>query len=560
MLLQLEITNIALIEHICIDFERGFNVLTGETGAGKSIIIDSINAVLGGRITKEVIRTGCESAEVSAVYNYFSDEVSKIFEQNGLCVEEDDTIIISREFSLQGKNICRINGKIIALSVLKQVGACLVDIHGQHDNQSLLNVSKHIELLDSFGGKALASLKDSYVSELAEYKGKQTQLRKLLANEKERQSKIDLLNYQIDEIKRAKLKDGEEDELISRKNILISAEKIKSGLNKAYDNLYTSNDESAAAYDLMSEAEKEISSLSGIDDRYDTLSGKVQEINYQLYDIIQEIRTEKENIEFEPGEIEEIEDRICLMNELKRKYGKNINEILNYALNAEEEYKKLLNFEESTKHLDEDIAFLKARLSNAAGNITSSRKALAEILETGIIKHFDELEMKNSKFEVSVAESEEFLPDGKDEIEFLVSTNLGEPLKPLAKIASGGEMSRIMLAIKAILANADNIPTLIFDEIDIGISGTAAARVGEKMAAISKNHQVLCVTHIARIAAYAGNNILIEKETVGQGTKIFVKNLMGEELVMEIARLLDGNNFSETTKRHAEEMLGNSKQ
>ena len=559
MLVQLEINNIALIEYVCIEFKPGLNVLTGETGAGKSIIIDSINAVLGGRVSRESIRTGCESAQVSAVYNFSSEELNGIFDENGINKEDDDTIIISREFNLQGRNICRVNGKMVTLSVLKQIGALLVDIHGQNDNQSLLDVSKHIKLLDSFGGKELAGLKEEYTDKLLEYKNKRSELHKLLKNENERLGKLDLLKYQIEEIKRAKLKDGEEEELIDRKNILVSAEKIKLNLNNAYDRLYNGFEDGTSAHDLLSDSEKDILNLSRIGERYGTLAGKIQDINYQLYDVIEEIRAEKEKIEFEPGEIEEIEDRLFLLNELKRKYGKNISEILYFSKSAREEYNKLFNFEESTRHLEEDLVENKKQLKGLAGNISDIRKKSAKSLEDGILKHFNDLEMKHSKFEVSIQKSEEFLPDGRDIVEFLVSANLGEPLKHLAKIASGGEMSRIMLAIKAILANADDIPTLIFDEIDIGISGTAAARVGEKMAMISKNRQVLCVTHVAKIAAYADNNILIEKGVFGENTKTYVRNLSGDSLILEIARLLDGDNFSETSKRHAAEMLKNSK-
>ena len=560
MLQQLEITNIALIEHVCIDFKSGLNVLTGETGAGKSIIIDSINAVLGCRITRELIRTGCESAEVTAVYDTLEDSgLNSFFEENGIPVEED-SIIISREFNLQGKNICRVNGKIAPLSLLKQVGTYLVDIHGQHDNQSLLNTAKHIEMLDAFGGSELKQIKAEYSENLVMYKQKQATLSKLLKSAKERESKLDLLEYQINEIKQSKLKVREEEELLSRKNILLSAEKIKTKLSAAYEGLYEREVENAhSAYDLICDALSDIEQLTQIDERYSALSSKTEELKYQVQDLVGEIRKEKENIDFSEDEIEETEDRLDLINNLKRKYGKNIADILKFLKEAEEEYSKLSDFEENTRQLEEEIRKYNGKLVLLAQRITKIRQNAALILEEGIIKHFEDLEMKNSKFKILMTNTEDFKEDGQDSVEFLISTNLGEPLKPLAKIASGGEMSRIMLAIKAMLAKVDNIPTLIFDEVDIGISGTAAARVGDKMAMLAGNHQVLCVTHIARIAACASNNIFIKKEMEGNSTKTYIVNLNDEDLVLEIARLLDGETSSEITKQHAKEMIENVK-
>ena len=562
MLLQLEITNIALIEHVSIEFKEGLNVLTGETGAGKSIIIDSINALLGGRVTRELIRTGCESAAVSAVYNFKAEKVNQLLEENGIEPEEDGTIIVSREFSMQGKNICRVNGKVVPLSFLKQIGGLLIDVHGQHDNQSLLDVSTHIELLDAFGGDKLSRLRNEYESVLSKYKEKRAELNKLTDKAKERNVRLDMLKYQILEIEQAKLKDGEEEELLLRKNILNSAEKIKSSLSAAYEKMYEGSGKMAgrdieiSAYDLICDSEKDLSDLSKIDERYEKISEKAKEIAYQLYDVIEEIRNEKDSVDFEPGEIEDIEDRLVVINELKRKYGKDISEILARVIEMEEEYQKLFDFEESSKYMEEEIEQLQVRLIDIAKKMTDVRQECARELEPNILKHFEDLEMKNSKFKVEISPASDFMPDGMDEVQFLVSTNLGEPLKPLAKVASGGEMSRIMLSIKAMLAKYDRIPTLIFDEIDVGISGTAAAKVGEKMSMLSTGHQILCVTHIARIAAYADNNILIEKGIEGENTKTYIKTLEGDDLVLEIARLLDGGNISETTKQHAREMLG----
>lgn len=555
MLLQLEISNIALIEHIIIDFEDGLNVLSGETGAGKSIIIDSINAVLGGRITRDLIRTGCDFASVTALYEFSSDNINSLLEQNGITPEEDGMIIISREFTSGGRNICRINRKTVPLSFLKQVGELLIDIHGQHDNQSLLNVGKHIELLDSFGGKELENLKKDYFSCLEEYRKLKSEFNRINRDAQERERRIEFLQYQINEIGQAKLKLGEEEELLSRKQILSSAERISAGLNEAYQDLYEGTEKSPNAYDLISKAGAELAGISKISERYHSLSEKIDEINYQLYDIIEEIRKESENLEFEPGEIEEIEDRLDTINNLKRKYGKNIEIILKYASDADEEYKRLIDFDGSVKGLTDNMLVKESEIRSLAQKISELRKVSAHTVEEGITSHFADLEMKKVKFKIDIRESESFLDNGKDLVEFLVSANPGEPFKPLAKIASGGEMSRIMLAIKAMLAKADNIPTMIFDEIDTGISGVAAFKVAEKMRLLSEDHQILCVTHIASIAVAANNNLLIEKEYGEDFARTTVKQIKGEALVNEIARLLDGGAASEASKFHAREML-----
>lgn len=559
MLLQLEIMNIALIRQVRIDFASGLNVLTGETGAGKSIVIDAINALLGGRTARELIRTGCDSAFVTGVFQFASGELETLLQEQGIEAEEDETLILSREFNVQGRNICRVNGKTVTLSCLRQVGGCLVDLHGQHDNQSLLNTARHMVLLDAFGGIPLLEAKQLYADQLEQYRQRTAELQGLYRNEKERSDRVDLLAYQIQEIKSAKLKTGEEEALLSRRNILSSSEKIQCSLSRAYTSLYESQDGISSAYDRMGDAGQELAGLARIDGRYRQLTERLTDMNYQLYDIIEEIRKEKDHIEYEPGEIEEIEDRISVIRELKRKYGDSIENILQYLSRIEQEYDRLSHYEESTRKLEQEAAESKERLQQSADQVTDLRRRAAFLLESGITEHFADLEMKHTRFAVSIQPAEEFLSSGKDAVEFLVSPNKGEPLKPLGKIASGGEMSRIMLAVKAVLAKADGIPTLIFDEIDTGISGIAAARVGEKMARLAQDHQILCVTHLARIAACAENHILIEKRVEEEMTRTHIRRLSGDGLVQEIARLLDGDSNSETTRKHAIEMLENSK-
>lgn len=555
MLVQLEIHNIALIEQICIDFEPGFNVLTGETGAGKSIIIDSIHAILGGRTTRELIRTGCDSASVTAVFYDTSSALRDALEAQGIEPEEDDNLILHREISASGRNICKVNGKTVPLSVLRVIGGVLIDVHGQHDNQSLLDVEKQLELLDAFCGGDFAYVKAEYQETLAEYRQLRQQLKQFTSNEKERTNRLDFLSYQINEIQQAKLKDREEQALLSRKNILLSAEKIQGALSEAYAILYDGNKKDDNVRDMLCEAESALSGLSKIDQRYSDLAAKIEECRYQLEDITEEIRDQRDGVEVEPNELEVLEERLYLISQLKRKYGNSIGEILQYLTEAEAEYDKLSHFAENTQVLEQKIKEMRDKLKDLAGNMTVQRKAAAAMLETGIVAHLRELEMPHAKFEIALTQAEAFEETGWDQVEFLISPNLGEPVKPLAKIASGGEMSRMMLAIKAVLAKVDKIPTLIFDEIDTGISGVAAARVADKMRTLSADHQVLCVTHLARIAANANHNLYIEKVMQDGMTRTQVTPLAGDGLVLEIARLLDGDSFSETTKNHSREML-----
>ncbi len=555
MLVQLEIHNIALIEQICIDFEPGFQVLTGETGAGKSIIIDSIHTILGGRTTRELIRTGCDSASVTAVFYDTSLQLRQTLEAQGIEPEEDDTLLLYREISASGRNICKVNGKTVPLSALREIGALLIDVHGQHDNQSLLDTEKQLELLDAFCGSDFSNIKQEYAEALVHYRALRQQLKQFSTDEKERANRLDFLSYQINEIQQAKLKEGEEQALLSRKNILLSAEKIQGALSEAYAVLYDGNKKDDNVRDMLCEAESALQSLGKIDERYGDLAAKIEECRYQLEDITEQIRDQRDSVEVEPNELEDLEERLYLLSQLKRKYGNSIGEILQYLTKAEEEYETLSHFAENTQALEAEIGTMRVKLKNLAGQMTERREAAAAMLEKGILEQLKDLEMPHAQFEIALSKAESFLETGWDQVEFLISPNLGEPVKPLAKIASGGEMSRMMLAIKAVLAKVDSIPTLIFDEIDTGISGVAAARVADKMRMLSKHHQVLCVTHLARIAACANHNLYIEKIMENGATRTTVTPLEGDGLVLEIARLLDGDSCTETTKRHSREML-----
>lgn len=566
MLQRLEIQNIAIIDRVGIELGEGLNVLTGETGAGKSIIIDSINAVLGERLSKELIRTGRDKAVVEAVFNVERDRLSDLFENFGVEWEEDDTLIISREFSTSGKNTCRINGKIATVSMLKQMGERLIDVHGQHDNQSLLRIDSHIDLMDSFADARLQSLKEEFLGHLEVYRQIKNRLKSLYGDKNKRERKIDILKFQIDEIKKAKLKPGEEEELERQKEVLVNYEKIISTLSKSYELLDTGGKLEVSALDKINESVSDLGEIERFDDKYSALKKRLEAVSYELDDIVSEIRGLRDDVEYDPGLLEQIEERLDLLYKLKKKYGDSIEEILEYQKKMRQELDEIINNEEIIIKLNEDLSTKDEQLYNTAKAINSERIKAAKLLEDKIGVELKDLEMKSARLKVNIEfdDSKEkgerkYNQNGLDKVEFMISTNVGEPLKPLSKIASGGEMSRIMLAIKTILANVDKMPTMIFDEIDIGISGIAAQKVGEKLCYISKNHQVISVTHLAQIACMADNNYYIDKKTKDGNTETVVNKLDEKGVKNEIARILGGANISEITMKHAEEMLNHAK-
>lgn len=563
MLLQLQINNIALIDKINIELGEGLNILTGETGAGKSIIIDSINAILGERVSKDIIRTGTEKASVEAVFQIDNERLSDFFQSIGIEPEEDGTLIVSRDFTLSGKNTCRINGKMSTVSMLKELGKHLIDIHGQFDNQSLLRTESHIDLLDSFAGEALNTIKTDYLNCLEEYKSVKSKLHELTGDKNDRERRIELLKYQIDEISRAKLKPGEEEKLNKKRLVLSNSEKIIGALTNAYEFLYSGDSIKKAAQDALNEALCELNSIVKIEEKYGNLASRIEEVSYILDDIISEIRNERESIEYSPELLGQIEERIDLIYKLKRKYGTTVEEIIENCGAMEDELNGIMQGEELVTELKDKLLKIESNLYMFAKRLDEERLSACEVLESRIGAELDDLEMKKAKFKVSIefddlADADgqrKYFANGLNKVEFLISANAGEPLKPLSKIASGGEMSRIMLAIKTILANVDHMPTLIFDEIDIGISGKAAQSVGEKLSIISENHQVICVTHLAQIACMAKHHYLIEKISKNDSTTTTVNRLKTEEIKYEVARILGGTNITDITLKHAEEMI-----
>lgn len=567
MLQQLQIQNIAIIDKVEIELGEGLNVLTGETGAGKSIIIDSINAILGERLSKDLIRAGKDKALVEAVFVIDDDRLNGLFEEFGIEPEEDGTLIISREFTLSGKNTCRVNGKIATVSMLKQLGEMLIDIHGQHDNQSLLRTESHIDLLDSFGDGSIHSLKNNYTEKLSKYREIKARLKSLSGDKNDRERKIDFLKFQIDEIRKAKLKPNEEEELNKQRIILQNSEKIISNFSSAYELIGVGTKGEKSASDTIGEVLSLIGEISKLDDSYAAVLKRLEGISFELEDIVGEVRSIRDGIEYNPELLEEIEERLDLIYKLKKKYGETIEEVIEFMANAKIELEDIQNNEEMVNKLRDELKKIDDDLYNLAKDISAKRKHAAGLLEGKIGTELNDLEMKNARLKVNVEFDESFDEgsarkynhNGLDKVEFLISTNAGEPLKPLAKIASGGEMSRIMLAIKTILAKVDKISTLIFDEIDIGISGKAAQKVGEKMSYISRNHQVISVTHLAQIACIADNNYYIEKAAKADSTSTTVRKLKENEVRSEIARIIGGANISDITLKHAEEMIDYAK-
>ena len=535
MISTLHIKNIGIIDEIMIDFSNGFNILTGETGAGKTLIIGALGIVAGGRFSKEMIRKG---------ENHSYVEVSIYLPNHPKAV--DGNIIISREIFDNGRNTCKINGRLVTVNELKEFMNNIINIHGQNDNQNLLNKENHIKYLDKFLGKEFLSKKNEYTELYNKYVDINRKLKENYGDEKEKQRKLDLLNYQVNEIKNANLKINEDEELEEQRNLIVNAEKISKSLNEA-DMQINEN-----ALNSISIAIKNLEKIEDINIKYQKTLSSLKSNYYDLQEIAIDLNHYNSDTSFEEEERDKIENRIDEINDLKRKYGNTIEEILNYKNEVEEEIDKIENLEEKNNELKTELTKITAELEKRAIELHETRQKNGIELETKINSELADLEMPNAKFKINI-ENTNFNKDGTDEIEFMITTNKGEDFKPLIKTASGGEMSRIMLAIKTVLSDVDEVPILIFDEIDTGISGKAGNAVGEKLKTISKNHQVIIVTHLASIAAKGDSNYYIYKEVEGNNTKTRIQNLNEKELIEEIARIASGI-VSEISLKHAMEL------
>jgi DNA repair protein RecN (Recombination protein N) len=559
MLIQLEVENVAIIEKLNIPLYKGFIVLTGETGAGKSIIIDSLNALLGSRISRELIRSGADKASVQGLFSYAvnDNKLIELLESMGIEPQDDQSILISRTFTESGKNVCRVNGSMVTVGMLRELGQRLVDIHGQHDNQSLLRAETHIELLDLFAGEKLATEKVGYNESLQKLNALKTKLRALAGLDKERERTLDTLRFQIGEIEAARLYIGEDTELEAKSRIFAHSEDIISAFSNAYKYLRGEDDEDKNALDKIGFSLEAIRKVGDINSDYMDISNALEEIEEKLTDISRDIREIKDGTEYDPKVHKNVEERISLIQGLKRKYGETIEEVLKYLNDSKERLDEIEQSEELILKIREEIDSAEVSLHKRCEIMNKLRRKAANKLETDILKELADLEMPKTQFEVSIIScpDEGFNENGTDKVEFLFSPNMGEPLKPLSKIVSGGEMSRVMLAIKAILADIDSIPTLVFDEIDTGVSGKAASKLGEKLKAVAKGHQVICITHHAQIASQANTHYLIEKEEKGGRTLTLVKQLEGIDRENEIIRLLSGEHATPAAKKLARELL-----
>lgn len=550
MLTSLKIENVAIIESAAIEFGCGLNVLTGETGAGKSIVIDSINAILGERTSRDIIRTGAQSAKVYAVFEDVNERVRNFLDENGIDCE-DGVLIINRTLSREGKNVCRINGAPVTVSMLREIGGELIDIHGQHDNQSLLSPEKHCGFVDSFAGNAdlITDYREKY-GRLCEIRSK---IKKLTTDESSKSQRIDFLTYQIDELEKAEITIGERDELKARKSLINNSQKVIESLNIAYEALKADG----AGIDMITDAESEIANASAYMETLGEASEKITDIRYELEDIAETVRDAMTEVDFDPSELEDIDKRLDLLYRLSKKYGDTEEEMLEYLEKARAELDNIAFSEERVKELQKQKKEALAETETAACKLTESRKTAGEKLSNAICSELEFLDMPNVRFVVKCNDIG-LTENGKDEIEFLISANAGEEPKPLAKIASGGELSRIMLAIKNVLAETDGVDTMIFDEIDTGVSGRAAQKIAMKLRSASKGRQVICVTHLAQIAAQGDVHLYISKSVSDGKTYTNIKSLIEEERVAEIAQIMGGMEITKLQLESAREMLANA--
>ncbi|OUN11782.1 MULTISPECIES: DNA repair protein RecN [unclassified Flavonifractor] len=553
MLSLLHIENIAVIQTADIQFDKGFNVLTGETGAGKSIVVDAIGAIIGERTSRDLIRTGAKSSLVNAVFTGLPE--LDWFRENGVGPDEEGNLLIQREIQPDGKNICRINGRLITVSQLRQLGRLLLNIHGQHDGQQLLDERCHLDYLDGFGatGEELAAYRICY-DKLAAIRREISSLR---MDEAEKARRIDSLEFQIGELERAELRSGEEEELTERRDLLRNAGKLMESVEGAHLAL-SGDDEREGAAALLGEAEQSLHAAGRISTQAAELLEKLVELRCAADDIAEQIRDLRDAFDFEPGELDQIESRLDVLHRLKKKYGDSVDEMLDYLDRCKKELDEIQFSTDTIARLEKEQSKALADARKAAETLSQSRKKAAKALEQRIQSELAQLDMPKVRFQVEFGPKPgEFAMDdtGMDEVQFLMSANVGEDLKPIQKIASGGELARIMLALKNVLAENDQVGTMVFDEVDTGVSGRAAQKVAEKLADVAHAKQVLCVTHLPQLAAMADVHFSVEKGERGGRTYTQVERLTRQRRCEELARLTSGEHITDATLGAAGELL-----
>lgn len=550
MLSNLYIENIAVIEKTSIDFKKGLNVMTGETGAGKSIVIDSINAVLGNRTSKELIRTGASSAFVSAEFTNLSEKALAVIDEAGFELE-DGELLIQREISMTGKNKCRINGRPATVSTLKEIGVQLINIHGQHESYELMSPELHISYIDKLAG--LESEIEAYQEVYKKYKKLSAELKKATVDESERERKIDLLKYQIDELEDADLRDGEYEELNEQKAVLQNSEKIIEAIMSSRA-LMNGDEESSGVLENLQEINSQLSDISEYMSEVEPINSRIESAIYELEDCLSELTGLTDLVDTDGGSLDSIEERLDLIYTLGKKYGSTIKEMLDFLDKAKKELNALVMYDENREALIKECDKAYKEAEKLAKALSEKRRATSSEFADKVCEEMAFLDMPNVKL-VVVQEKCELNSLGCDNIEFLISTNPGEPPKPISKIASGGELSRMMLAVKNVLSDKDDIDTLIFDEVDTGISGSAAQKVGLKLREVSKSRQVLCVTHLAQIAAMGNSHFKISKSVRDEKTFTKVEELDHEGRKQELARIIGGTEMTKASLDYAEEML-----
>lgn len=560
MLLELTIRNIALIESLRIEFAQGFNVLTGETGAGKSIVVDSVNLALGGRADRDMIRTGAEKGSVQALFD-ISGNAAALELAAELGVDADGGLVcVSRELSRSGRNICRIAGTALPLATLKQFTALLVDVHGQHEHQSLMNPAKHMEFLDAFGDEEhlgkMAAVRTAHAARAATA----SELRKLLKDASERERLIDMLRFQVEEISSAKLKSGEEEKLERKLRMLENAEKVRNGVDTAYELTYGGDGRALSAQEALLRASSAMEGIAGLDPRFEKLAGELKGLYYGVQEAGAELQALSEELSFDPRLMEKIGDRLDLISRLERKYGATVDEVIAFGNAARARLESIQSGDARIAELKKQLKQQDHALREACEALTNSRRALAEDFERDLLEQLRDLGMARCRFRVDFRALEKPTAEGAEQVEFLISSNPGEPLKPLASVASGGELSRVMLAMKAIALDRGGVDSMVFDEIDTGVSGRMAQVVGEKMQEIATRKQVLCVTHLPQIAALGDAHFRVEKSTDGERTQTNVVRLDRDGRIHELSRLVGGAEDSESSLSHAAHMLDDARE
>lgn len=557
MILELYMKNCALVDELRLSVDNNLNILTGETGSGKSIIIDALGLCLGEKYDRSFLRKGTEKGLVECVFYSENSQLKKILDENDIDIEDDNLLVITRLIYSDGKSTARVNGRTVKVSLLKEISSTLIDIHGQHQNQALFNKDTHLKFIDLFGEDKIKPIRDDYKSIYANYIELKKSLNTLTENKDDMQiqREIDLLKFQINEIETANLDRDEYEELLKQREVYRNGEKIFNNLNLSYENLYNGQ---INVVDLIGSALSELNSISKYDKILSDYSENIERIMYELQDISRDIRNYKDSIDFEPYQLEQIELRVDEINNLRRKYGDKIEDIFTYYENMKDRLDEILNRDEKVEELKKQISEIENVLLEKSSKLTKIRKEVASELESILLMELESLNMKNIVFKVNFDQTS-FTYNGIDNIEFMISFNLGEDVKPIYKVASGGEMSRFMLAFKTILADIDNIDTLVFDEIDTGISGIAAQIVGEKLSSIASKKQIICITHLPQIAAHADTHYCIEKNTSEDRTFTSIRKLGDIQRRDEIARLIAGSNITEKTMEHASEIIELSK-